>query len=391
MDIEDRIRRRRRRDAPERLVVDYEALAPVTHVEDPIDRGPVLERLLDHVDPVFDGGQPSNAYLWGAKGSGKSAITTALFDHLARLPRRTDAVIHTTTRAQDRRSPAFVTVDVRRADSEFGFYHAVLAGLVNESIPQHGIGTADLLDRLRTQLSEAGHAVVLVDHVDEPGSLSREAVLDLFEPIAHATNWICVGRTDPDRSGWSAVADETIAVDSYERHVLVDLLMSRASAGLSQRAFDHAHARTIAEWADGDAHDALAALFVAANAAAESGRDAVTDRDVEAGMDDVQRSGVSLGEVLALPDNRQAVLRELVGLDAGDRTAVSATAESIAASPRIGLSEGTVKRFLYEMAESGILVRRENRDAGRRGRPPSRVEPRFPPAAFERLYDLRES
>lgn len=390
MDIDARIRRRRRRDDPDRLVLDYETLAPVTHVEDPTDRGPVLERLLDHLDTVFDGDRPTNAYVWGPAGGGKSAVTTALFDHLARLPRRTDSVIHTSTRAQNPRTPAFVTLDVREADSEFGFYHAILDDLVEESVPKHGIGTEPLLDRLRTSLADAGHAVVLVDHLDEPASLTREAVLDLFEPIDHATNWICVGQSAPEGSRWATVADETIEVPSYEEHVLVDLLMARASEGLSQRALDHAHARTIAKWADGDAHDALAALFVAADAAAGAGRDHVTGPDVEVGMGDVPRTGVSLGRVLALPVNRQTVLRELVGLDDAERTSVSATTEAIAASTRVDLSAGTVKRFLYEMAESGVLVREENREADRQGRPPSRVEPCFPPTVFARLYDLRE-
>jgi len=49
-----------------------------------------------------------------------------------------------------------------------------------------------------------------------------------------------------------------------------------------------------------------------------------------------------------------------------------------------------VKRFLYEMAESGILVREENVQANGQGRPPSRVEPRFPPTVFERLHELRQ-
>lgn len=390
MDIDARIRRRRR-DDPDRLVLDYGALAPVTHVEDPIDRGPLLERLLDHLDPVFDGERPPNAYVWGAKGTGKSAITTALFDHLARLPRRTDSVIHTSTRARNPPTPAFVTTDVRAADSEFGFYHSILDDLVDESVPQHGIGTGDLLDRLRERLADPGHAVVLVDHLDEPASLGREEVLDLFEPRDNSTSWICVGQSAPEATGWDAVTGETIAVPGYEEHVLVDLLMARASDALSQRALDHTHAPTIAKWADGDAHDAIAVLFVAADTAANLERETITEADVKVGMDDVPDPCVSLGRIFSPPVNRQAVLRELVDLDEAERNSVSRTTDAIAASPRIDLSAGSVKRFLYEMAESGVLVREENAEANQQGRPPSRVEPRFPPTVFKRLCDLQQS
>lgn len=390
MDIDARIRRRRRRDVPDRLVPDYETLAPVTHVDEPTDRGPLLERLLDHLDPVFDGERPPNAYLWGPKGAGKSAVTSALFGRLEGLPRRTDPVIHTSTRAETPETPAFVTVDGRVADSQFSFYHAILDALVEDGVPEHGIGTTELLDRLQSELGVVGQAVVLVDHVDEPESIQQDAVLESFEPIEHATCWICVGENAPENTSWTPVAEDCIEVTPYEQHVLVDLLMARATGALSQRALDHAHARRIADWADGDAHDALAALFVAADAAATSQRETITERDVEVGMNDVPDPCVSLGRILALPVNRQAVLRELVGLDETERKSVSRTTEAIAEVPRIDLSPGTVKRFLYEMAESGILVREENAQANTQGRPPSRVEPRFPPTVFERLYDLSQ-
>lgn len=95
MDLTARIRRRQRSGTTAQLVLDYDAISPVVHVEEPIGRGPVLERLLDHVDPVFDGSLPPNAYVWGPPGSGKSAVVTALFTQLDRLLRRSRAAIHT--------------------------------------------------------------------------------------------------------------------------------------------------------------------------------------------------------------------------------------------------------------------------------------------------------
>ncbi len=46
---------------------------------------------------------------------------------------------------------------------------------------------------------------------------------------------------------------------------------------------------------------------------------------------------------------------------------------------------------LYEMAESGVVDRVEATVTNGQGRPPSRVEPRFPPTAFRRLYDFSRS
>jgi Cdc6-like AAA superfamily ATPase len=147
MDLESRIQRRQRREDDQGLVRDYETLSPVFHAEEPTDRGPIFERLLDHLDPVFDGTLPPNAYVHGPMGAGKSAVVTALFAKLDALPTDGRSIIHTSTRAEPATSPAFVYVDTRATGSEFAFYHAVLDSLTEEAVPEHGIGTETLRSR----------------------------------------------------------------------------------------------------------------------------------------------------------------------------------------------------------------------------------------------------
>jgi hypothetical protein len=67
---------------------------------------------------------------------------------------------------------------------------------------------------------------------------------------------------------------------------------------------------------------------------------------------------------------------------------VTTTTETISAAPAVELSSGTVERFLYEMAEVGIVERVQSATTDGKGRPPSRLDPRFPPTVFRRLYDL---
>ncbi|MFB6074886.1 MAG: Cdc6/Cdc18 family protein [Haloarculaceae archaeon] len=385
MDIEARINRRQRRDGAASLVLDYGALAPTSHVADPVDRGPALERLLDYFEPVFEGALPGDGYVSGPPGAGKTALVTALVSHLDRLPTGASGVIHTTTRARSGRSPAFVYVDAREAASRFAFYHAVLEGLSGESVPRHGLGTETVRRRLTDLLADR-RAVLVVDHVGEPSSVDRTDLADLRAPIEGSTALCAVGRAPA--ADWADRVSTTVEVPRYQQQVLVDVLMTRASAGLARRALDHDRAQRIAEWAAGDAHDALAALLVAADRASSAGHDRLTDGDVAAGIDDVPRNGASLGRVLALPENRQAVLRELVDLEDADVTSVTATTDAIAAADRVDLSPGTIKRFLYELAEWGILERVAVERTDGQGRPPSRVEPRFPPTAFRLLYDL---
>ena len=385
MDIDERIRRRRRhRNEDSLLVHDYEALSPVAHLDEPSSCGPVVERLLDHLDPVFDGRLPPNAYVHGPFGSGKTAVVTALFGHLEQLSMETQSVIYTSTRADSPTAPGFVYVDLRETSSDFAFYHSVLDALVDDPVPEHGIGTDEISERLHDLLGQRRTGVVVaVDHVDASGGL-----VDVLAGLPSNASWLAVGRATPAETALSEYTARTIPVERYQREILVDVLMTRASEALAQQALDHELARQLAGWADGDAHDALAALFVAADRANRADRDRLVEADVAAAYEEVPRPSVSLGRVFALPPNKQLVLRVLVDLPPEDRRSVTATTEAISAEPTVNLSAGTVKRYLYEMAESGVVERVQSEDRTGKGRPPSRVELRFPPTAFRRLYDL---
>jgi Cdc6-like AAA superfamily ATPase len=390
MDIDARIKRRQRRDDGPRLIQDYESLSPIYHIDEPSDRAPVFERLLDHLDPVFDGNLPPNAYVYGPFGAGKSAVVTALFSHLQRLSTETRSVIHTSTRAGTPTTPGFVYVDLRATPSEFAFYHTVLDALVDESVPEHGISTAELRERLHAILDGSRTGVVIaVDHVGHPDGTDGGTLVELFAGLPSNVSWLAVGRVDPAETGVTTYTGSAIRIDGYQTQMLVDVLMTRASAGLARQALDHDLARRIAAWADGNAHDALTALFVAADRANQDGRTRLAEADVDGAIAEIPRPAVSLGRVLSLPANKQLVLRNLVDLGADERASVTATAEAISERPGVDLSRGTVKRFLYELAETGVVerVRSERREG--KGRPPSRVELCFAPTPFRRLYDLR--
>jgi len=386
MDLETRIRRRRSQRRAG-LVHDYDAISPVAHLAEPTGRGTVLERLLDYLDPVFGGRLPPNAYVHGPAGAGKSAVVTPLFRALGETVTRSRPAIHTSTRADTGSPVAFVTVDARESDTEFGLYHAVLDGVLDEQIPEHGVSTDRLHERLTDYLSGTGPSVlVAVDHLGEPETYTPGDVADALP--WDSLSWVGIGRTPPGELSTGVCPETTVEVSAYETHSLVDVLTERTSMGLSRDAVDRDALYRVAEWADGDAHDALAAVFGAVDAAADANRDRVTDADLETGMDAVPWPSVSLGRVLALPANRQTVLYHLVALDGPDRNSVERAAAAIADIRTVDLSLGTVERFIYELAEDGIVERVPAEETEGSGRPPSRVEPTFPTRVFRRLYDL---
>lgn len=385
MDIEDRIARRQRTGDRSRFVLDEDQLSPVWHPAEPIGRGPFIERLLDHFDPVFDGCAPPNGYLYGPGGTGKSAVTVALANQLSESLSPPSDAVFTTTRGGSEPGVAFVYVDLRTDDSAFEFSHAVLNGLVADPVPRRGVGTDEIQDRLRRRVRGAGPVVVVADHVGEPETVDAGTVADRLDALGDAFAWLAIGRADPpavdapESAAW-------IEIEPYSRAALTDVLSARADAGLGQRTLAHSLIQRLAEWAEGDAGVALSALLGAVEVATENG-DTLTGADVEAGMAAVPWPCAPLGRVLALPRNRVRTLACLVDLPPESRAPVGECAARIA--QRLDLTASTVERFLYELAEAGIVERVRAGDSEGPGRPPSGIEPRFPTLAFRRLARRR--
>jgi Cdc6-like AAA superfamily ATPase len=382
MDLPERIARRQTTARDSSLILNRTPLNPAVHLTEPVGRGPVLERMLDVLDPVFRQQIPDDVAIFGPKGSGKSALVSALFAGLNDQIGQNRQRIGTTTRAGSAEGRIqFVRIDAAHAHSEFRFYHTLLNAVVEESVPERGVGT----DTLRERLSDRFHAprqcaVVAVDHLTDVEDITVADLREWFEPVDDAVTSVPIGHEVPET--WTG---ETVHVPAYRQHALVDILTTRASQALESGALRHGQARRISEWAGGDAHDALAATFGAADAAERDGADRIRARDVDEGIDSVPENCVHLGRVLSLPENRQRVLSELLRLD--DTPTIHEAAATIAAGS--DLTESTVERFLYELAENGILERIQATDVDGNGRNPSRVVPRFPTVVFRRLEEER--
>jgi len=387
LDLDERIRRRLDGGDDDRgLVLDRTALSPVVHPSEPTGRGPAIERFLDRLGPAFEGARPPPLYVHGPKGAGKTAVVRAVVDRLSVRTRRHDGTVPTATRHGRPGTLAFVLVDARRADSEFGLYRTVLDALVDEPVPSQGVGTDRLQSRLADRIDALDGAVVVVDHVGEPGTHTAAEVADLLAAAGPTVVPVAVGRTHPDAVQWAPA--RTLEITPQGRHAVADVLATRAAAGLTRDALPYDAARQLAAWADGDIHGALAALFGAVVAAEHRGaRRRLSDADLERGRAAVPDDAVALGQALALDTARRGVLRALVALDDDGRSSVGGAASAVARTDGVDLSAATVERIVYELAEAGFVrrVRRERVEGA--GRPPSRVDPLVPTVPFLELTD----
>ena len=384
MNIDDRIERRLGYETGTSVLADPDVLSPVVHTDSPVGRGPVIEQLLDVFESAFSGSLPPSVYVYGPKGSGKSAVVSGLFERLASHSRPRQA-IHTSTRAVEPAIPSFVYIDARTASTRFRLYRAVLSAITDEPVPDHGIGTDELTETLCDTMRTGPDLVIAIDHTNEPETAQAATLVEWLADVGRNIVPACIGRDHPDAVEWTP--DRMVEFAKYRRHVLVELLTSRCSTGLGRDALSHGQIREIAEWAAGDAHDALTVVMGAAVHAERAGASTVRSSDVTAGIEGVPRPCASLGRVLALPESRQRLLYELVGLSEADRSTVSAATEAIAARPGVDLSASTVRRILYELADADLLERVTVQRSDGKGRPPSRLAPRFPTAVFRELFD----
>jgi len=382
MKIEERIARRQRAD--DAVVPEYDAINPVVHLSEPVGRGTAVEQLLDVVLPTTTA-QPTDGYVWGPKGAGKSAVVRPLFEQLRRLLGRSENRLYTSTRAAPAPNVRFVYVDARRAQSAFALLHTVVDTVIAESIPRQGVGRAAIVKRLTDHLAGTNRQLsVAVDHVDEPETLSTDAVFEQFDAFGDAVGCLAVGRDAPRETVVSNRPDtETVHINAYTHYSLLEVLTSRVADGRLRTVTTDEQLTALARWAEGDAHDALAALFGAGVTAEKRGCDRIGPAELATGMEAVPQPCVALGRVVSLPTTRKRIVRQLLAVAEADRSSVGTAADAI--SDAVDLSRATIERVLYELAESGIIRRVKTGETTATGRPPSRLEPRFPTLVFEHL------
>jgi len=383
VNIDDRIERRLGYDVGAGVLVDIDAVSPMSHTESPVGRGPGIERLLDVFEPAFAGSLPPSAYVHGPKGAGNRRSSPRCFNGshpTAATPGDSD--IDTSGRAD---APGFVYVDARRAPTRFRLYHAALDAVSDDPVPEHGIGTDELAESLREAVNTGPDLVVAVDHANEPETPSATTIVEWLTAVSDRVVPVCLGREKPAAIEWEP--DEVVAFEPYRRHVLVELLTSRCSTGLGRDALTHDQIREVSEWADGDAHDALAAVTGAAITAERAGASTVRPEDLDEGSRRFRARASRSGGSSRSPESRRRLLYELVSLSDDDRASVSAATETIASRKAVDLSPSTVRRVLYELADAGLLDRVTARRSDGKGRPPSRLVPRFPTLVFQELFD----
>lgn len=277
------------------------------------------EKMLRALMPIANGDTPTNTFIYGDSGAGKTVATRMLLDELK----------------ED--TQEFDDVDVRivwqNCQDRTSYETAV--GLVNnfrdadDQLPEQGYSRSAIYNKLWDAIEncDATHVVFVLDEVD---SLGTDDKLLYQLPRARSNNNLkhtkigLIGisndftyRENLSASVSSSLCEKEIYFQPYDANQLRPILKQHAEKAFVNGALDDVIIPRIAALAakdTGSARHALDILRQAGDVAISHDSPTVTDQHVEAAQDEVQR-GRHKDDVKHLPRQSQAVLYALLLLD----------------------------------------------------------------------------
>ncbi len=252
-----------------------------------------IRRMGEVLAPCLIGGRPSNLFIYGKTGTGKTAVAKHVLKRFSAEASRRDV------RAR------FVYVNCRIAGTEYRVLAEICASL-DVRIPFTGLSKAEVFSRMRNGLNRLwGMLVICLDEVDvlvksfgdgllyeltrsnDQGSSGHVAIIGISNDLMF--------KEQLDPRVLSSLSEEELVFHPYTANELADILRERASMSLSEGSYDESVIRLCAALAaaeHGDARRALDLLRVAAEVAEREGAERIEERHVRAAQGLIERGRV---------------------------------------------------------------------------------------------------
>jgi cell division control protein 6 len=264
--------------------------------------------------PVMAGGTPSNAFLYGKPGSGKTATTKYVLNTLSR-------------KANDVGIPfKYAYINNSLVDTDYRVY-VQLCEAVDVDAPPTGLPTDEVIARFTKALEAKGVMLVcILDEIDLLMKKSTKALYGLTRMNTDLNNSkiSLIGITNSvhfkdtiDARVRSTLTEQEIVFAPYNAPQLEDILRERTEEGfeinvVSEPALKKAAAMAASE--HGDARRALDLLRVAGETAENDASERVMPDHVDQANSIIERNTVR-EVVLTLPTHTKIVLLSVLMLD----------------------------------------------------------------------------
>ena len=306
-------------------------------------RDGAMEEFASAFRPILHDREPQHVLLFGESGTGK----TCLANYACREFQR-DTSVHFTINA--------IHIDCWEHNSRFQLLHEVVSEF-DAFVPEPAAtNTSNLLERMEAY--DGPPFVVIIDEAEllkDPHIIRDYHGRDGFSLVVIASNRDWFFSSFPS-SVISRLTGPRITLERYPLDALASILKDRADEALAPGAIDDAQLRTIANYAAGNAQEAITILRTAAYDADDRGAAGITDGMIESAA---ERSGnIIQRERVEQLGPEQRVLYEIV-LDTDDE--LTTTEIYAAYSERMDgdeydlKSNKQVRRYLTKLAEYDLI------------------------------------
>lgn len=354
---------------------DRDALREDYQPENLVGRDEELEIYQSALQPVINGEQPNNVFLYGKTGVGKTAATRYLLDHL-----RSDAATY---------DDIELTVIILNCDGLTSSYQ-IATRLVNElreetnQISTTGYPRAAVYEMLWSALDNTAGTVLIVldevDHIEDDSILYQLPRARANDNLSNAKVGI-IGisndfsfREDLSPKVRSSLCEEEIHFPAYNANELQQILEQRAAVAFRDGVLDESVINLCAAYGAkdaGDARQSLDLLMKAGDVARDESVEHVGEQQVHRGRNALERGRIREG-IEGLTQHGHLVLYALLTLEQeGDapvrsrdvRPRYTNMAEKASIDP---LVPRRMRDHLSELTMLGIIDVTE-RNEGRRG------------------------
>jgi cell division control protein 6 len=340
-----------------------------------VGRDEELDRYKAALQPVINGEQPNNIFLYGKTGVGKTAGTRFLLDHL----------IEDASKYDDIR----LTVKMLNCDGLSSSYQ-IATRLVNKfrdeknQISTTGYPRGTVYDMLWDELDSCGGTILIVldevDHIDDDSILYQLPRARANENLSQAKIGI-IGisndfsfRDNLSPKVKSSLCEEELQFPAYDAQELIEILTQRAKVAFHDGVLEDGVIQLCAAYGAkdaGDARQSLDLLMKTGDIARDRETDTITDDLVRAARQELERGRIREG-ITGLTQHGHLVLYALVTLERQGKTPVRSRdvrprytkfAQQLTVDP---LVPRRMRDHLGELSMLGIVSAVE-RNEGRRG------------------------
>jgi len=240
-----------------------------------------IKRFGETVAPVLKGARCSNVFIYGKTGTGKTAVTKYVLNHLGAKAKEFNAPI------------SFRYVNCRLAGTEYRVFASLCQSLC-VSVPFTGLSVGEVFERFRTALDSSKIIFIIV--LDEIDALIKARGDIILYELTRINETLSLSKVSLigvsndlrlkeflDPRVLSSLSEEEIVFRPYDASELKNILSERAQLAfhndaLSEGALSLCAALAAAE--HGDARRALDLLRVAGEVAERKGADVVVEEHV---------------------------------------------------------------------------------------------------------------